>query len=352
LLKARLSIALICICPLTFAAQFDGGHIEFNTARSIESSDHSPLAGEIRLKFEGREEGLSWQIHALGEANLDCSEPCVDDALFDRAFIQYSHNNLHITAGRQAISWGNGLIFNPIDIFNPFDPLAIDRKYKPGDDLLHAEYLLENGNNLQFLYVNHGSEYSLSTKLHGFLEELEYDIIAAKHYQQKVVSLGFSLPMGDWLWRTDLQHQQLENQDNAFSLVSNMQRFFELAGKPTSATFEYYHNGLGIDANATQENLQLLLTRIVRGEIFGTGKNYLALALNSQISALWNMGFVHITDLTNKGAISQILSQHSLATDVELIAAVNLPWDNSPAQENVFTPEPTRTLSIQLAWYF
>lgn len=352
MIRSLVILGCLLTSKLVLGSSFDGGHIELNTSRSLESSAHSPVASELRLKFEGRDSDFSWQVHALGEANVDCQYPCNNSALLDRAFIQYSKDNLHLTLGRQAISWGNGLIFNPVDIFNPFDPLAIDRKYKSGDDLFHAEYLFENGDNAQFLWVDHGSEYSLSTKYHGFLNELEYDIIAARHYQQSVYSVGLSYPLGEWLWRADLQKQNLENGNSAFSAVSNLQTFFDIAGKPTSFTLEYYHNGLGVDDVSTPEEISILLTRLARGEVFGTADNYLAIALNTQLSALWSTGLVHIADLENNHAVSQILSQHSLATDVELIAAVNLPWDNSAPPKNFSSPKPARTISLQLAWYF
>ena len=37
------------------------------------------------------------------------------------------------------MSWGNGLVFQPMDLFNPFTPTAVDRDYKPGNDLLLVE---------------------------------------------------------------------------------------------------------------------------------------------------------------------------------------------------------------------
>ena len=37
--------------------------------------------------------------------------------------------------GRQALTWGDGLVFNPMDLFNPFAPTAVKRDYKVGDDM-------------------------------------------------------------------------------------------------------------------------------------------------------------------------------------------------------------------------
>ncbi|MGI9261326.1 MAG: hypothetical protein ACR2QR_04785, partial [Woeseiaceae bacterium] len=68
----------------------------------------------------------------------------------DRLAVTWSSENLVVRAGRQAITWGNGLVFSPMDIVNPFDPTAVDTEYKAGDDMVYAQYLLANGNDVEF----------------------------------------------------------------------------------------------------------------------------------------------------------------------------------------------------------
>ena len=46
----------------------------------------------------------------------------------DRVNIAYTGDKTVVRFGRQAISWGNGLLFTPMDIFNPFDPAAVDKE--------------------------------------------------------------------------------------------------------------------------------------------------------------------------------------------------------------------------------
>ena len=55
--------------------------------------------------------------------------------------------------GRQAVSWGNGMVFQPLGLFSPFAPTTVDRDYKAGDDLLLVERLFANGSDLQLLLV-------------------------------------------------------------------------------------------------------------------------------------------------------------------------------------------------------
>jgi len=342
----------LLLCQFSAAQPLDGGHFRLNNTHSLESANHTPLNFDGRLNFKGGDQHWQWQLDVAGEANTWCEYDCDNDAIIDRANVRFSLDNFNITAGRHAISWGNGLIFNPVDVFNPFDPLAINRDYKPGDDLIHVEQTLDNGDNLQYLWVNHDSEYSLSTKYHGFSNDLEYDVLIASHYGNSMFSLGLSLPLGDWLWRGDYQYQHLESGERAHSVVTNVQRFFELASKPSSFTLEWYHNGFGLQNNSSPAEFEQWLKRLNRGEIFTPGRDYLALALTTQMTTLWNVGITSISEAQNDQHILQIISHHSLASDVELTLALNLPWGRDHWAKRLNTQASERSLSAQLSWYF
>ena len=60
---------------------------------------------------------------------LHRTQPCLSNknknaslVRLDRISIGYTGEKTVLRFGRQAISWGNGLLFTPMDIFNPFDP--------------------------------------------------------------------------------------------------------------------------------------------------------------------------------------------------------------------------------------
>ncbi|MCP3686947.1 MAG: hypothetical protein GY784_00915, partial [Gammaproteobacteria bacterium] len=63
----------------------------------------------------------------------------------DRLQLSYYTPQAVFRFGRQAVSWGNGLIYTPMDFFNPFDPAALDKEYKTGDDMLYSQYSFDNG---------------------------------------------------------------------------------------------------------------------------------------------------------------------------------------------------------------
>ena len=57
----------------------------------------------------------------------------------DRLSLTFTPSWGLVRIGRQAVTWGNGLVFNPMDLFNPFAPTAVQRDYKIGEDMAYAQ---------------------------------------------------------------------------------------------------------------------------------------------------------------------------------------------------------------------
>ena len=130
----------------------------------------------------------------------------------DRLAVSWRKNQWVAKLGRQAVSWGNGMVYNPMDIFNPFDPAAVDKEYKSGDDMAYGQYLRDNGDDLQMVWVVRRDEdgdlnnevNSVSAKYHGFVGDYEYDLLLAEHYDDAIVGVGGIAPLGGAVLRGDL----------------------------------------------------------------------------------------------------------------------------------------------------
>jgi hypothetical protein len=58
----------------------------------------------------------------------------------DRLYVDWYMADLEVIAGRQRIAWGTCLVWNPTDLFNPFDILDFDYEERPGTDAVHIQY--------------------------------------------------------------------------------------------------------------------------------------------------------------------------------------------------------------------
>ncbi len=57
----------------------------------------------------------------------------------DRMYIKGSLGPVDVQIGRQPISFGNGFVFSPLDLVQPFSFATIDNEYKPGIDALRFD---------------------------------------------------------------------------------------------------------------------------------------------------------------------------------------------------------------------
>ncbi|MBK5278202.1 MAG: hypothetical protein JJE09_04985 [Bacteroidia bacterium] len=64
------------------------------------------------------------------------SKSALLNIMADRAYLQWSHNNWEIKAGRQRINWGVNLAWNPNDWFNAYSFYDFDYEERPGSDAL------------------------------------------------------------------------------------------------------------------------------------------------------------------------------------------------------------------------
>lgn len=76
---------------------------------------------------------------------VDLSWEAVDDPDLlvqlraDRLVVEVEQGPVRAALGRQAVTFGHGLFFTPLDLVNPFFPTVVDQEYKPGVDAARVD---------------------------------------------------------------------------------------------------------------------------------------------------------------------------------------------------------------------
>ncbi len=308
---------------------------------------------------------------------LNLTDTISDDGKFaavhrlDRLSATWSSEKVVVRIGRQAISWGNGLVFSPLDIVNPFDPTAVDTEYKAGDDMLYAQYLRDNGDDIEFAQVfrrdpvtGDPESYASTTavKYHGLVGDGEFDVLVSKHYDETTIgiggnrSVGGAVVHGDVVWADSIDGGELQ-------LVANISYSWMWGGKNVSGLLEYYFNGFGqssgrYDLAALTQNTALL-DRLQRGETFTLGRNYLAGGLAIEMTPLWMLTPNLFTNLDDGSSLLQVVTRNSLGDEAEILAAINLPIGPAGSEfGGIGAGLPGVYLStdasvfVQFGWYF
>jgi hypothetical protein len=369
-------LVLLIIAGLAAAddASYDfGGHTKLRVTgqtyagdslfRDLVGSSSADAAGELRLNFSAKKS--RWSFHAdyqllgLYSEFLPFGMPSDDARLFnltktfsegtdnawlhrlDRLWAGYTSDKMVVRVGRQALSWGNGLFFHPMDLVNPFDPTTIDTEYKTGDDMAYAQYLRENGDDIQGAAVfrrdpvtgdAESDQGTVALKYHGFAGDREFDVLVAENYGDTVMGLGGVTSIGGAVWRADVVVTDAED-DTRVEVVTNLSYSWMWGGKNASGSAEYYYDGVDT--------------------------SYLAGSLMIEMSPLWMITPTLVANVDDPSALLQLIMQYSLGDNATFLGSINVPLGSNGTEFG--GPEsgvPGRYLSFdlgvfaQLAWYF
>jgi hypothetical protein len=244
----------------------------------------------------------------------------------------------YVRIGRQAITWGNGLIFNPMDLFNPFAPADIQRDYKVGDDMALVQLTLPHSADLQLLYVlrrdpdtnnAEADRNSLAGLLHFSAGTTGYDIMATRHYDDYVVGIGSSGIWGGAAWRLDatatfLDDGEGHNTQNYFSGVANMDYSWNWWGKNWYGLLEYYYNGLGESDYPGALSNPDITNRLARGELFVLGKHYMSTEIQLELHPLLKIFITGINNMHDPSGILQPRAVWNVTQNLEMKIGANI----------------------------
>ena len=407
--RMRRSAALILIGLSAMAAADDlttefGGHTKFRVVgqgypddslfRDIVGPDSLDVGADLRLNLKlasGRWTfDTAYQLVGLQGDGLKLSGPPNDDRRLldltdiisegsdsailhrlDRLWLGYTSEKAVVRLGRQALSWGNGLAYAPMDLVNPFDPASIDTEYKAGDDMLYVQYLQDNGNDVQAAYVFRrdvvsgdakADEATAAIKYHGFAGEAEYDLLLARSYGDAVIGVGAGRDIGGAVWSSDLVVTDTDL-DTYVQFVSNVMYSWIWGGRNISGSLEYYFNGFG-QSDGRYDPISLamnpdLLVRLSRGELFTLGRHYFSANMMIEMSPLWILTPTVFMNVEDPSALFQLVTTYSLSENMTFLGSINVPTGPSGTEFGGIESGLTgRYLSrgaglfAQFAWYF
>jgi hypothetical protein len=298
-----------------------------------------------------------------------------DDYLFyhriDRLVLTIQPEWGVLRIGRQALTWGNGLIFNPMDLFNPFEPTDILRDYKVGEDMVTADFTVGDTGGLQLVYVprRHPTsddltwdQSSVGGKWHLALGTTELDVMAAKNYEDYVIGLGSSGYLADAAWRLDATWTFLdeESRDDGFlSLVANIDYSWVWLQKNMHGLLEFYFNGVGTDDYGQAYSNPDILIRLIRGEMFTIGRTYLAGDVQIELHPLFSIYLSVINNMADPSGILQPRVVWDMTGDLEMTFGGSIYYGASGTEYGGFeldntdmVTEPENSAFVWLTYFF
>ncbi|MFC1877727.1 hypothetical protein ACFL2E_10730 [Thermodesulfobacteriota bacterium] len=240
--------------------------------------------------------------------------------------------------GRQALTWGDGMLFNPMDLFNPFKPTTVQRDYKTGDDMIYLQFPTGEAE-IQLLYLPRrdpdtgdlqSDQSSYALKYHTPAGFFELDLMAARHYDDDIVGMGATGYLRDAAWRINTTYTRISeesSQDDFIQIVANMDYAWMWAGKNVYGLLEFYYNGLGRNGNydhiITDSSL---MKRLERGELYTIGRYYLAGQVQIELHPLVKLDTLAIVNLYDASGILQPQALWDITSNIQVIVGAQGHW--------------------------
>lgn len=144
-------------------------------------------AGRLGSLAEATGSGL--RVLDMGATVMDRQEAMVSMDL-DRLWLDWSLAALQVTAGRQRIAWGTGLVWNPVDLFNPVSPFDFDNRERPGADALRLQMYPSTSAKFDLAWVPAADGHGAVTALKAGANWLETDVSLLVGTREKDLCAG------------------------------------------------------------------------------------------------------------------------------------------------------------------
>lgn len=289
----------------------------------------------------------------------------------DRAFFSFSPSWGEIRIGRQALTWGHGFTFNPMDLFNPFAPTDLERDYKTGDDLILVHFPVK-GMDVDLIYAAHRDpdtnqagmdQSSAGAKLHLNLDRLETDFIAARHYKDMITGIGTACNLGDAAFRLDLTGTFLEQKSRGRSFyisgAANLDYSWVWLNRNWYGYVELYYNGLCDNDYSRELSDPAVSDRLERGELFALGRWYAGGHINLEIHPLVNAYITPVVNLHDGSGMFLPRMVYDYSDNIRITLAALLNWGAAGTEyggyaiaETDVTTAPADSVSAWITWYF
>ncbi|MFK7988182.1 MAG: hypothetical protein AB8I08_19330 [Sandaracinaceae bacterium] len=221
----------------------------------------------------------------------------------DRAYVSLHLPFLELTAGRQAIGLGRGVLFSAVDIFAPFSPTEVDREWRRGVDAIHAELRIPDVSQLSadfivaFGNVNDGDldSFAMLGRVRAVLGDIDGSVMLGQRGDDTMVAGVLSATVGDAEVHGELAMFGTDGAgvDGGFFGTRGVVAKGLLGGsyqldihRGIRLVLEYHYSGFGVDNVGDDPSIlfdDAFQARFARGDSQLLGRHALALVVSAEL---------------------------------------------------------------------
>lgn len=277
---------------------------------------------------------------------------------FDRLQAVWSPaEEVMLSVGRQAVSWGTTLLLTPADPFLPFRPEDPFREFRGGIDAARLRFYPGPLSEIDLVIrpSRLGGDEELTALARGLTSWGNWEVSGwvGVLYGDGAAAVAAAGGVGEWATRLEAVVREVEGRA-VWRGALGVDRTLELGGREARFVLELQRDGLGA---AGPDELETLpdSRAFRRGELQVWGREELAARAAYQIHPLWNVFATALWNLSRGGALLAPGFSYSLADEATVKGGAYLdmrrriPGDSGG---NEGSGRPTVTGYLALTWYF
>ncbi|BDG07069.1 hypothetical protein [Anaeromyxobacter paludicola] len=258
----------------------------------------------------------------------------------DRAALALHLPGLELTAGRQAIGWGRGVLFSAIDVFAPFTPLEIDREWRRGVDALRAELRLGDRSSLELVAA--GAESwdgtAVAGRLRGYLGDVDAELAAGRLAGDLFVGASSSAAVAKAEVHGEAAVFQLREPLEpgsgraVWKAVAGASYRFDV-WRGVTLLGEYHRSGFGVsDPRTLLARLAspAFAARVARGDTQILGRHAVALLASSELSEELSVSLLALASPSDGSGVLSPGAVFTLGQSATVAANAYLPFGEGP----------------------
>jgi hypothetical protein len=259
-----------------------------------------------------------------------------------RASVTLAAGETDVRVGRQRIAWGTGRFWSPLDLLNPFSPVALEREERIGVDALLVERKLGPLSRVSAVYAPRHDREDSSAALnwHSNAGGVDYTLVAGRFRREEVIGADVATQLGAAGVRAELTHNR---RDEAASYRRAVLAFDYAFPNTLTLSAELYYNGAGASDHSAYD-----FTSLFAGRIQNVGRRYFGGYAGYEITPLLKCTNYVVVNLADRSTYFSPALLISLRTNLDLTIGTQLFSGSSGSEYARF-----RNLHFaQLQWFF
>lgn len=196
-----------------------------------------------------------------------------------RGFVSLNTAEFDAYLGRQRIAWGSGRMWNPTDLFNPYNPAQLERNERTGVDAVLVEKNFSALSRLSFAYApQRNAPASRAVRYRTNFASMDMALMAGEFRDTRVAGFEFAGRIGDAGVYGEAAHTRPRAREAFTRGVLGAEYAF---ANTLIIGAEYYWNGEGTTQRSRYDS-----ARMFAGEIQNVAKHYTGVHLKYDVTPL------------------------------------------------------------------